>query len=530
MTPAQDRPRPPPAPTQIPSDPSLAFIDQAPYGIYRSSLDGRFLLVNPALVEILGYSSADELMALDLSRDVYVDPEERDRLARRGQALYGGSTRWRSAETRWKRRDGSEITVRLSGSPTRDESGAVTGYQMMVEDITERRQLEERLRQSQKMEAVGQLTAGIAHDFNNLLTVILGNLDLVAGALPQDRADLATDLKEIRDAATRGAEMVRKLSAFGRSEPLRLRPVALGAILRDTAKLLRRTLPTSIELTTDVEPSELVMLGDPAAVEQVLLNLATNARDAMADGGAVHLSAGRRRLTEEDRALHPWVEPGDYVCLSVTDSGAGMDQRTLDRMFEPFFTTKPRGEGTGLGMAMVYGLVKLHAGYIHVYSEVGQGTCIRIYFPAFRDQGVPDQADPAEAPQRGGTETILLVEDDAKVMNAARRVLERRGYRVIAAADGVQGLEQFRARAAEIDLVVADVVMPRMGGRQLYDVLRAEARGVPVVLTSGYTAGMIDEGYASVPSLHKPWTVEELLGTVREVRDTRGPGEGAAPG
>jgi two-component system NtrC family sensor kinase len=500
----------------------LALFEDAPYGIYRSSVDGRFLEVNPALVQMLGYDSADELLALDLAGDVYADPDERTRLIKRGQVLYGESGRWRTAETRWKRRDGTEVAVRLSGGPVRDAAGEVTAFQMMVEDITERRQLEERLRQSQKMEAVGQLTAGIAHDFNNLLTVVLSHIDLVADALPPDRTELLADLREVRDAAHRGAEMVRKLSAFGRSEPLRLRPVELGTIVRDTTRLLRRMLPASIALVSEPDDAEFPLLGDPGAIEQVLLNLATNARDAMPEGGTLRIETERRRLTDEDRALHAWVEAGDYACLTVSDDGIGMDRQTQDHIFEPFFTTKKRGEGTGLGMAMVYGLVKQHAGYIHIYSEVGGGTTVRIYLPMVREQAPPEADGPEAAALPRGTETILLVEDDAKVITAGKRLLEKRGYRVLTAADGVRALEVFRAREREIDLVVTDMVMPRMGGRRLYDILRAEGSGVPVLFASGYTAGMmegIDEGYGAVPFIHKPWTVLELVTKVREVLD-----------
>jgi CheY-like chemotaxis protein len=243
----------------------------------------------------------------------------------------------------------------------------------------------------------------------------------------------------------------------------------------------------------------------------------------MPEGGTIRVDTRRRRLTEEDRLLHPWVEPGEYACLTVTDNGQGMDQRTLDRIFEPFFTTKPRGEGTGLGMAMVYGLVKQHAGYIHVYSEEGCGTVVRIYFPVAREHATMGEDEaPATVELPRGTETILLVEDDCQLLRAARRLLGKRGYRMLVATDGVQALETLRAHEGEIALVVSDMVLPRMGGRQLFGTLRAEGKTVPVLLTSGYSAGAVGElvdAYGTVPFLAKPWTVEELLLKVRQVLD-----------
>jgi two-component system cell cycle sensor histidine kinase/response regulator CckA len=508
------------------------LLEDAPYGIYRSSLDGHFIEVNTTLVQMLGYASADELLTLDIARDVYVSPDDRTSLIQRTEATYErdpAGARWRTAEVKWRRKDGTIVTVRLSGSPFWDPTGVLIGFQMMAEDITERRHLEDQLRQSQKMEAVGQLTAGIAHDFNNLLTVILTNVHLIGDAVRTELPAVLSDLREVREAALRGAEMVRKLSAFGRNDPLALRSLELGMIVADTARMLRRVLPASIELRTAIDNTNLTMLGDPNAIEQILLNLATNARDAMPDGGTLTIETLRRRLTEEDRALHPWIEQGEFACLTVGDSGLGMDQRTCARLFEPFFTTKPRGEGTGLGMAMVYGLVKQHAGYIHVYSEVGDGTVMRIYFPLAATHAAHDGKAGVPTAVPGGSETVLVVEDEAHILTTAKRILEKRGYRVLAAADGVRALQIFREREPEIALIVTDMVMPRMGGRQLYNVLRAEGKAVRFLFTSGYTTAMLDQiakVRCTVPFLPKPWTVEELLVTVRQVLDDVVPGSG----
>jgi PAS domain S-box-containing protein len=503
------------------------LLDAAPYGIYRSSLNGRFLDVNAALVRMLGYNSSEELLALDLAEELYVYPDDRARLVQAAavRAERGPSRlQWTSAEATWRRKDGTALVVRLSGAPLYDASGALHGFQMIVEDRTEQRQLEQQLRQAQKMEAVGQLTSGIAHDFNNLLTVILTNAHLLREELPVERTDLMEDLDDVRTAAQRGVELIRKLSAFGRNEPLALRPLDLGEVVAETVRLLRRTLPSSISLESATGDVPMPIAGDPGAIEQILLNLATNARDAMPDGGVLGLALQHRRLAEEDRALHPWIEQGDFVCLTVSDNGHGMDQHTRLRIFEPFFTTKARGEGTGLGMAMVYGLVKQHAGYIHLYSEVGEGTVVRLFFPlARRDVRSDQEANGASAALPGGTETLLVVEDEPHLLAAARRLLTLRGYHVLAAPDGVRALEILREHGSRIALVLSDMVMPRMGGRQLHGVLRAEDNKVPMLFTSGYTnavRGLAEEGAReSVPFLQKPWTAEELLVVVRQALD-----------
>jgi two-component system cell cycle sensor histidine kinase/response regulator CckA len=502
------------------------LLDSAPYGVYRSSLDGRFQEVNAALVQLLGYATAEELLAVDLAEELYGHASDRDRLVRDAMARYQGDPErpaWSSAEVSWRRKDGTALIVRLSGTPVRDPEGKLVGFQMMVEDRTEQRQLEQQLRQMQKMEAVGRLTSGIAHDFNNLLAVILGNAHLLTEGVSAGRPDLVEDLEDLRRAAERGVDLVKKLSAFGRNEPLTLRPLDLRAVVHDTMRLLQRTLPSTIALRTSLGEAPLRIAGDPSAIEQLLLNLANNARDAMPDGGSLEIELRPRRLTAEDRVLHPWVEQGDFVCLTVTDNGVGMGPEARQRIFEPFFTTKARGEGTGLGMAMVYGLVKQHAGYIHLYSEPGLGTALRLFFPLSREEHpIADEGSRAPAALPGGNETVLIVEDEPHLLATARRLLTGRGYQVIGASDAVAALDILRARRKEIDLVLSDMVMPRMGGRQLHDILRAEGDLIPVLLTSGYTEATLITGTgerAPIPFLQKPWTAAEFLGLVRQVLD-----------
>lgn len=386
-----------------------------------------------------------------------------------------------------------------------------------VRDITESQQLEAQLRQAQKMEAIGLLTGGMAHDFNNLLTVVLANADLVMEALPPEMDELRDEVSQVIQAATRGTDMVRKLLAFSRRESLERRSVSLAVVLAETQALLVRLLPSTIAIVTDVPPDLPGMHADPGAVQHMLINLATNARDSMPTGGILTMRGG----------FDPSVEMADgrtspMVTITVEDSGRGMSDEVLAHLFEPFYTTKGPGEGTGLGMAMIYGLVQQHAGTIHVQSTVGLGTTVVIALPiaALRVSSPTPRA--TLVVRDGAMETILLVEDEEMVRRAGRRILEKHGYRVIQAGDGAEALTLLRQHGSEIALVVSDVVMPRMGGRELYASLRDEGFMMPFLFTSGFTDRMSSDTVAldpSVPVLPKPWTWNELTASVRAALD-----------
>ncbi len=495
-----------------------AMVESATYGIYRSSLDGRFLKVNPALVGMLHYESEADLLALDLGRDVYANPEQRHHLIER----FRDTERIQGVEAEWKRKDGHTILVRLSGRPVRGEGGELLGFEMRAEDVTEQRALEHALRQAQKMEMVGQLTSGIAHDFNNLLTIILSHANLLSDALPSNRPDLRADVGEIQGGARRGADLVRKLLGFSRREHLELRQLDVAARIFDIVRTLRRLLPANIEIECETEPGSGSAEADPGALEQILLNLATNARDAMPEGGVLHIHVRSAHLDEEDRPLHAWIEPGPFVCVVVSDTGVGMDEDTLKLVFEPFFTTKPSGVGTGLGLPMVYGLMKQHRGFIHFYSEPGQGTTVKLYFPLARGAPVAaERAEPDEA-LKGGSERILLVEDEPRLRNVAHRLLQKVGYQVRAAADGVEGLSLFRAHRHELDLVITDLMMPKLGGMQFYEEIRRAQGQIKVLFTSGYPAQQFRERVGHDPAVAfvtKPWTASELLKQIRALLD-----------
>jgi signal transduction histidine kinase len=448
-----------------------------------------------------------------------VHPEDRERmraLTRRvdTHGVAGGET------CRIVRPDGTVRWVRTRVFPIRDEAGRTAHVVGVSEDITDLQVAEAQLRQAQKMDAVGQLSSGIAHDFNNLLTTVLATCELLEPELPADTT-WRSELQVIRGAALRGAELTRKLLAFSRQAPLTIQSVRLGALVDDFGRLARRIVPEDVAITIRVDAPEGTVLADPGAVEQMLMNLVANARDAMPSGGTILVEVGGAALDDEHRRAYGWGEPGRYVVASVSDTGTGMDAETQRRVFEPFFTTKPVGRGTGLGMAMVYGLMKQHHGFVHVYSEVGQGTTVRLYFPAV---DVAEAHQPAagagEAPR--GTERVLVVEDDEALRRLTARVLGRYGYTVLTAADGAEALRLLAEPATPPDLLVSDVVMPAISGPQLLQALRESGRAPRTLFVSGYTARDMSQRAAlgpDQPFLAKPWTVPDLLRKVREVLD-----------
>ncbi len=385
-------------------------------------------------------------------------------------------------------------------------------FVVVFDDITEHRRLTTQLRQAQKMEAVGQLAGGIAHDFRNILTIILALGETIRDGLPAEAADLRADLQDLLAAAHRGTDITRKLLGFSRMEQLSLQRVDLGGVVKEVAAILRRVLPANIDVVARLTNGAAVH-GDPNALHHILVNLANNARDAMPRGGTLSITCDGQPV--------PRPEGPECLCLRIRDTGEGMDQATLDRVFDPFFTTKPPGQGTGLGMAMVYGLVREQGGTIEVESAPGKGAEIRLFLvQSGAATTVADQA--AEALPRG-TETILFAEDEVSIRSVAQRALERLGYRVLTAADGEEALQLFYAHESEIDLVISDSVMPRLGGVEVYEALKHHEPPIRFLIASGYSptsAGHAHAPSAQVPFLRKPWTLGELARRVREVLDS----------
>jgi len=392
-------------------------------------------------------------------------------------------------------------------------------------EISERRWLEAQLRQAQKLETVGQLAGGIAHDFNNLLAVILANTEMLRSSLPTDRPDLSDSLDKIRAAASGGASMVRGLLTFSRRADLTVKTIDLREVVASLGQMVRVLLPDDVELRIVVPPEPCLVRGDAGALQQLLLNLVTNARDAMPSGGTLVIEAMQGPSGQTLPESVPWVDGDAFYCVAVSDTGVGMDQATVEKIFEPFFTTKAPGVGTGLGMAMVYGITKQHGGFVHVYSELGAGTSVKVYLPKSSEVAAAAAgaaAAPGGVADRGAGETILLVEDREELRGTTRRVLEHLGYRVIEAVDGDDALAQQRAHEGKIDLVLSDVLMPRLNGPALFRAVREIDPQMRFLFTSGYSEtdiamrSLLDPG---VPFLAKPWAIADLARQVRKALD-----------
>jgi PAS domain S-box-containing protein len=422
------------------------------------------------------------------------------------------------------RKDGSKFWNNLAISPVLGEDGELLQFVGVQTDVTERRELEAQLRQAQKLEAVGQLAAGIAHDFNNLLSVVLGYSICIAEQLPTNDP-LREDIEEVRRAGDRATHLVRQLLAFSRGQLLEPQVLDLGELVLEMESLLQRLLGANVALSLFPVNGVGRVEADPTQLEQIVMNLAVNARDAMPDGGKLSIEVTDVELDAAYAALHAGVTPGPYVMLAITDSGTGMTRATRERIFEPFFTTKGVGKGTGLGLATVFGIVKQSRGHIGVSSELGSGSTFKVYLPRVDDATVPTRPS-APSPERlalRGNETILLVEDDEQLRVMACMILRRQGYKVLDAQNGGEAFLICEQHAATIDLLVSDLVMPRMNGRQLAERLATLRPKMKVLFMSGYAEnavvhqGVLDAGVAF---LQKPITPSSLLKRVRQLLDS----------
>ena len=497
------------------------IIDANPSLIFVKDWSGRFVLVNQATAQVYG-TTVDSLVGktdADFNRNAeevaHFLRDDRDVMSSgRSKIIAEEPVTNPAGETRWFQ----TIKVPLR----RPEEGSATLLGVATE-ITERKRLEEQLLQAQKMEAVGQLAGGVAHDFNNILTAIVGYTDLLAGELGGNVRHLE-DLEEIRKAARRAAALTRQLLAFSRKQVLEPRIIDMNDVVLNLDKMLRSLIAENIELKTELADNLAAARADPNQIEQVIMNLAINARDAMPDGGTVTIETGNATLDDAYAAQHVSVIPGEYVMLAVSDTGCGMDEKTKSRVFEPFFTTKPVGRGTGLGLSTVYGIVKQTGGNIWLYSEPGKGTTFKIYLPAIA--ALPEdigKVAPAEAVQRGG-ETVLVVEDDEQLRRLTHRALASQGYTVLEADRGSTALDIARRHKGHIDLLLTDVIMPDTNGRKLAETIRAARPGIRVLYMSGYpdgaiaSHGMLEPGVAY---LAKPFTTEAVTRRVREVLEAR---------
>ncbi len=494
-----------------------SLVESAPFGISQSSIAGNhFKTLNAALRGILGGYSLEEALQLEIAQQVYADPKDRDRLTEvllRNRRIEG----W---EVSLRRRDDTTVPVRITGSLVKGDSDEEF-FQAYVEDMTQQSSLERQVRQVQKLEAVGRLAGGMAHDFNNILVVIKLSTELMLDQTTPD-SPFSKPLLQISNAADRAATLTRQMLAFGRQQMMQPRILNVNTVVGETTQMLRRVIGEDIQLVTrltdQVENSRL----DPDQLTQVILNLAVNARDAMPNGGILHLETAMADLDEAYTRDHPPVQPGRYVMLAVSDTGTGIDKSILPRIFDPFFTTKEMGKGTGLGLSIVYGIVKQSGGYVWVYSEPGHGTTFKLYFPATTSQAERPLLR-SDSLARPAGQTLLLVEDDAAIRSNMRECLEQMGYRLLEADSGTVALQVCAEHQGRIDLVLIDLVMAGKGGHELAQDLTQLYPAMRVLFMSGYSedsAARRDILLRGSPFLQKPFSVADLAKAVQNALAT----------
>ncbi len=493
-------------------------VEQAAEAIVITDKQGVIQYVNPAFERITGYSQEEAI-------------GQNPRLVKSGQhdtkfyeqmwdTIQGGRV-W-SGQLVNRRKDGQIYHEEATISPVKDASGQIVNFVAVKRDITEHLALSKQLLRAQKMEAVGTLAGGVAHDFNNILQVALGYSELILGDEGLSQRHKA-DLQRINEASRRGADLVQRLLTFSRKSEVNPFPLDLNRRITELRKMLDRTVPKMIEIQLFLAEDLATINADATQMDQILMNLAVNARDAMPEGGRLVIETANVVLDEHYAASHLGANPGHYVLLTFADTGAGMAKETLEHIFEPFYTTKGVGEGTGLGLAMVYGIVQQHRGHIRCYSELGQGTTFKIYFPAIVSKDYAEEKTTKAMPP-GGSETILLVDDEDMIRDLCSRILTKYGYSVITASNGREAFEVYQQRGGEISLVILDLIMPQMGGKQCLETLLRFDPSVKVVIASGYSAkGTAEETLASAARgfVNKPYDIRQVLEVVRSVLDEK---------
>ncbi|MEU4606243.1 PAS domain S-box protein [Kribbella sp. NPDC023972] len=536
-------------PTELP----VGWLEVAPDAIVGVTSDGLIVLANARVETLFGYTREEligqpvEILVPEGARPLHPVKRARYAVDPRPRLMDG------SSELTARRKDGTQFPAEISLSPIATENGTITFA--AIRDVTERRELqaerealraqadreqaENRSHQSQRLESLGQLAGGVAHDFNNLLSVILNYASFVeeeikaVSGTDQGRWDAALkDLRQIQGAAERGAGLTHQLLTFGRREVVRPRVLSLNAVVTNVKQLLQRTLNEQIDLVAELAQDLWPVMADPGQIEQVLVNLAVNARDAMPNGGVLRIDTANVVVDQAYTASHHGLSPGQYVRLRLSDTGSGMAEEVIEHAFEPFFTTKPKGEGSGLGLATVYGIIMRMDGFVKIMSRPGEGSTFFILIPATvvstDDVGAAEHEPPAQSAGRssGGGETILVIEDEDAMREVTRRVLTRKRYRVLTAPDGVTALELLSTTDEPIQLLLTDVVMPRMLGQDVADKISVLRPGVRVLYMSGYAQPMLTSQGTMKPGvalIEKPFTQTELLKMVRAVLDAPGP-------
>ena len=494
------------------------LFDNSPLGIISVDTDGRILEINQALLDILGSPSKEATKAINM----FTLPE----LVKSGMSEAFRSSMTTSdrvvKEVPYVSRWGKPSYLRAVLTPTMDQDGIICGCQAIVEDITQQKRLEEKLLQSHKMKAIGTLAGGISHDFNNLLQIISGHAELLELELAR-RNTRFSEMDAIRQAAQRGVDLVKQILTFSRKVESRFESIDLNDDLKVTERLLYRTIPKIIEMELKLEEKLRPVLADSSHIEQMLVNLAVNAKDAMPDGGKLTFETQNVNLDEDYCRSVSGIMPGRYVLIKVSDTGHGMKREVMDHIFDPFFTTKSVGDGTGLGLSTVFGIVRMHEGHITCESDPGQGTTFNIYFPAASETVAPHSAKQSPLPvMTEGTETILVVDDEPLIADLAKKILGKAGYTVVSAGSGKEALEIFEREQSHISLVILDLIMPEMGGKQCLEELIKIEPTVKALIASGTSVqsqkrGLLDAGARGVVS--KPFDISEMLRSVRHVLD-----------
>jgi len=481
-----------------------------------------------SLHQIMGYKP-EEVIGQSV-RIFYAFEEDFDRL---GKKYYhtGAQTPDEPYECRYKRKNGDIFWVEILPSVVQDQSGRAVGWMSIIRDATQRKKSEEESKklqsqfyQSQKMDALGRLTGGVAHDFNNLLTAMIGHVELVRLKIKPD-SPLIPHVDEISRAADRASKLTRQLLTFSRSQVVVPRVLHLNMVVEESRKLLSRLIQENIEIKTQLNSGGSRVRVDVGQVEQILVNLAINAQDAMSSGGELVISTQEVELKTARRFMEMEMSPGRYVKLSVTDSGTGMPREVLEHLFEPFFTTKEPGKGTGLGLATVYGIVKQMTGGIEVESTVGKGSTFSIYFPVVEGRTDADEYHPPQPPA-SGNETVFLVEDDAVIRNLNQQILQSKGYQVLTASNGIEAVDKAKLHKGKVDLLVIDVVLPKMDGYQTALKMCEQFPNMRVLYVSGYTKDVTMEHGVQGTGLNfmqKPFSPDQLLNRVREILDSKTP-------
>jgi PAS domain S-box-containing protein len=493
------------------------IVESSDDAIISKSLDGTIQTWNGGAERMYEYSAVE---AIGKPISIIFPDEQRDEIPMILNKVNGGEI-LRNFETIRARKDGKQIRIALTVSPIKDASGRIVGASAIGRDITQSKQMEEMFRQAQKMEAVGRLAGGVAHDFNNLLSVIIGYSEMLLERAEID-GQVRKKCEEIKRAGDRAASLTRQLLAYSRQQVLEPRVLNINTCVTEMEKMLRRLIGEDIELRTSLDPTLACVKADPGQIEQVIMNLAVNARDAMPEGGKLFVETSNAELDEEYALRHPPFIVGRYVILAVTDTGVGMSQETKAHIFEPFFTTKELGKGTGLGLSTVYGVVKQSAGYIWFYSEPGQGSVFKIYLPRVDGSEVQIRPAKSELELHRGVETVLLVEDEQSVRTLTRNLLEEGGYTVLEAKNGAHAVEIANEHYGPIHLLLTDVVMPGMNGPAVADKILPIHSKAKVLYVSGYSSSFgTQTGLVPVEAnlLQKPFSRASLLRKVRNLLD-----------